>query len=84
MVGLNEIMRAFLQKSVVSEQFVSKVCSGLFSLVGALTLISGILRVEKTDLAEEALYSALSDTLLLTAVFIGFALDFHRSAKARA
>jgi hypothetical protein len=67
-----------MHRTVVSNTHVAKFCQIACSLVAVLVLVLGFRRLEQMELTEPQLYSAATETLLLSAAFIGLALFFSR------
>ena len=68
------MFRELMQRNVVSDQTVAQFCSTACSLVGASVFLLGFRRLDQMELTEAQLHSATTETLLLTAAFIGLAL----------
>lgn len=59
-----------LNRRVVAEKSVAHFCQIVCSSVGGLVLVFGILKIAVLDLDEVQMFSALTDTLSLTGIFI--------------
>lgn len=71
------MMIQLLKRTVVADKMVAHACEVLCSIVGAMVLVLGFRRLEQMELTEAQLYSAMIETLLLAAAFVGLALIFH-------
>ena len=67
-----------MQRSVVSNKTVAQFCAAACSIVGVAVLLLGFRRIEQMELTESQLYSATTETFLLTAGFVALALIFHQ------
>ena len=59
-----------LNRAVVSDQGVSHICQIVCSIVAALVMVLGFQRLAELEFTEAQLYSAMTETLLLTGLFI--------------
>ena len=74
----NIMSKQWMHRSVVPNKRVAQFCGGACSVAGASVLLLGIGRLERLELTESQLYSAMTETLLLAAAFTGLALHFSR------
>ncbi len=60
-----------LKRTVVADKSMAHLCQIVCSMVAGLVMVFGIRRLSVMDLTEAQLFSAMTDTLLLTGLFIG-------------
>ena len=59
-----------LNRPVVANRHVAQFCQFLCSIVGGLVMVFGIRRLGELELSEAQLFSATTETLLLSGMFI--------------